>query len=134
MKRGNKSPRRKLVAELDRIFSLYIRARDNKHYNGICPLCKTRPIEINFHVFPRKNMPTRWDERFCYGADRGCNYNEFIDRTEKNKARWRAIYIGLMGEELYAKGEELSKSIAKYSTADLEAMIAEYRGKLEDLK
>jgi hypothetical protein len=93
-----------------------------------------RPIEINFHVFPRKNMPTRWDERFCYGADRGCNYNEFIDRTEKNKARWRAIYIGLMGEELYAKGEELSKSIAKYSTADLEAMIAEYKGKLEDLK
>ena len=127
MKRGEKSPRRKLVAELDRIFSLYIRARDNRDI-GHCAFCP-RPIEHNFHFITRGCYKTRWDELNCVGSCAGDNY-----RMEFNPHDYIKYFIDKHGLPAYEALILKSHGIAKYSTEDLEAMIAEYKGKLEEIK
>lgn len=55
------SERKKLVKELDRVFSLWIRKRDwNK-----CVMCGTSENVQNGHLFSRANLSTRWDEINC---------------------------------------------------------------------
>lgn len=63
-----RSPRKNAVTKLDRVFSLYIRARD-KH----CVVCGTEQNLTCGHVFSRVAYSTRWDEQNAYGQCAGCN-------------------------------------------------------------
>jgi len=50
---GRKRSRKTQVAILDAKFGLYIKARDNRELGGICPFCKTKPIQQVFHISSR---------------------------------------------------------------------------------
>ena len=55
------SERWKLVKELDRVFSIFIRNRDNH----TCVICWSAEYPNNGHLFSRANLSTRWDEINC---------------------------------------------------------------------
>lgn len=63
-----KSPRKTAVAKLDRVFSLYIRARD-KH----CVQCGREDQLTCGHVFSRVAYSTRWDPENAFGQCMGHN-------------------------------------------------------------
>lgn len=118
----------------DKWMSKYIRARDTAFNNGMCLICNIRPIEVNYHIYPRGNMSTRYHALGCVASCRGCNYNECIDRREKNKERLRNIYIKLMGLDLYEELLALSKQTAKYSVEDIMEIGDKYKRMYEDIK
>lgn len=118
----------------DKWMSLYVRARDIIANNGMCIICNVRPIEVNYHIYPRGNMSTRYHALACVGGCRGCNYNECIDRREKNKERLRNIYIKFMGLDLYEELLDLSKQTKKYSVEDIMEIGDNYKRMYEDMK
>lgn len=63
------SERWKLTKELDRVFSIFIRNRDN----SICIVCGSREYPNNGHLFSRANLSTRWDEINCSCQCAKCN-------------------------------------------------------------
>lgn len=69
-----KSPRKTAVAKLDRVFSLYIRARD-----GACVQCGTTAQLTCGHVFSRVAFSTRWDEENAYGQCASHNMRHEFD-------------------------------------------------------
>ena len=127
MKRGTKSNRRKLVAEADRVFSLWARARQAKE-TGHCEFCQGS-IDHAFHYITRMHHTTRWDGENICGSCKGCNY-----RMEFDPSPFITHYIHKFGLTQWEAIVVKSHGIAKYSTADLEGMIAEYKGKLEEMK
>lgn len=128
----------KTVTQLKKIaddwMSLFIRARDKAINEGRCLICNIRGIEVNYHIFPRGNMATRYEARACVGSCSGCNFNEFINRTEANKARLRKRYVEILGEDLYEELLALSKSSKHYSKIDIIEIAATYKKMYEDIK
>lgn len=59
----------KLKKELDRVFSLYIRAK----YPKKCFTCGKEGVLQNGHFVVRKYLSTRWDENNCRPQCIGCN-------------------------------------------------------------
>ena len=126
MKPGKKSPRRKLVSDLDKIFSLYIRARDNRD-RGHCFFCE-KPIEHNFHFITRAKYATRWDEVNCIGSCAGCNY-----AMEWNPHPYIQWFIRHFSLDTYEALILKSNQIAKLSSEELAEMVERYRGKLKEI-
>lgn len=117
----------------DDMMSLFIRRRDDKAF-GWCRICGIRPIDVNYHIFSRANMPTRYHALACVGSCRGCNYNEFIDRRDANRKRLENIYHKILGVDLYEELKALSKTTAKYSVEDLMDIAAKYKKMWEEIK
>ena len=122
MKRAKKSPRRKLVSEADRVFSLWIRNRDNKQY-GHCVFCK-KPIEHCFHFITRAKYSVRWDELNCTSSCRSCNYS-----MEYNPHPFIKWFLDKHGLATYEALILKSNQIAKFSTEDLQGIIEKYNEK-----
>lgn len=123
-----KSTRRRLVAQLDIIFSLYIRMRD-KRLRGRCPFhdsCSFRPIECCFHFITRSKFSTRWDEQNAVGACHACNFKENF-----NNHIFISWYLSKFGKEQYESLIARSNRIAKHSIDDLERMKSYFKAKLE---
>ena len=117
MKRGKKSPRRKLVAELDRVFSLYIRAKSK-----VCVFCG-KPTEHWFHIITRAKYAVRWDESNAVPSCAGCNF-----RMEYDPHPFIKWYIDTYGLPAYEDLILRSNKIAKFSADDLQNMIDKYKG------
>lgn len=123
-KRKKKTPRQILVAKLDKVFSLYIRARD-----GRCVLCgKTDSLQCG-HVFSRVAYSVRWDERNAYCQCSGCNlwheYDPYPFYTWWQERYGMAAFHAL--HALWAK-------TAKFSAADLQIMLDNYQRKLDNIQ
>ena len=72
----NKSVKQ-LVAELDKVFSLYIRTRDlNDEGYSNCVTCN-KPMNIKTsqcgHFISRRHYSTRWEEKNCAAQCVACN-------------------------------------------------------------
>lgn len=74
--RGMKSERSRLIKNIDKFFSKYIRQRDSQDGLGRCITCR-QTVEISKahagHFIPRGCMLTRWDERNVALQCAGCN-------------------------------------------------------------
>jgi hypothetical protein len=69
-----------LIKEADRVFSMFIRQRDEiDNRMGYCCTCK-KPIDIKYndcgHGIQRENYSTRYDERNCMLQCKVCNNNQ----------------------------------------------------------
>jgi hypothetical protein len=79
-KKTTKTPRRKLIQKLDRVFSRWIRLRDS--IDGVCTCCTCgKRGEIKKfhagHFMGRQFYPTRWDEQNVHAQCPYCNtFNE----------------------------------------------------------
>lgn len=74
--------RTSLVRQLDALFSLKIRARDQR-VRGKCPFhhMSVRPIEQCFHFITRAKQSVRWDDRNACGSCAACNIRYEHDQT-----------------------------------------------------
>lgn len=120
MKKPKLKTYKKLKAELDRVFSLFIRYRDG----GRCFTCDViKPIkEIQCgHFFSRTYLSTRWDERNCHAQCVGCNIFK-----KGNMAVYALRMNQKFGPETIEKLFQLSKQTVKISQHELEARIDYY--------
>ena len=112
-----KSDRKKLVARLDKIFSLYIRKRDKA-----CVICNTRENLTNGHLFSRIAYSTRWDEKNCHCNCSGCNF-----RHEHDASKYTLFFIRKYGLPAYEDMARQFHQTKKFTNSDLEKLIEKYR-------
>lgn len=132
-KRKPKTARKRLVSELDRQFSLFIRKRDSLQTGGACrfrrELFCAGPIECCFHFITRSKHSVRWDERNAVGSCRGCNFTmEFNPHPYIN---WYISKYGLVAYEALFRD---SNKIAKFENGQLEDMIEVFKNKISSVE
>lgn len=110
-----------LVAALDRVFSLFIRRRDARLTGGLCVICRIRPITDCFHWIPRGSLLVRWDPANACGSCGECNRKE-----QRNRRRFRDVFVLMYGEQARLALEERSKQMALFSAADLHAILEKF--------
>ncbi len=117
--------RKKIVKNLDKYFSLYIRSRYSKNGIAECYTCGTKkPIkELQCgHFMSRKHYSTRWDEDNCQVQCYACNVMRYGEQY-KFGLRLNAEYGEDMAENLLIK----SKQTVKFSNVELLEMIEKYK-------
>jgi hypothetical protein len=120
-----KSTRTQVVAKLDKVFSEYIRRRYAKNDVATCVTCSKedhwKKLQAG-HFMSRKHYSTRWDEENVQVQCASCNVFRYGEQFKFSQ------YLGQSkSEELQAK----SREIVKFSTAELEEMIAYYKDLLK---
>ena len=126
-----KLSRSKLIRELDRVFSIYIRLRDcNKDWIVICPLCGARiprKKSQNMHFISRWVLKYRYDENNCHAGCYRCNV--ILNWNYIVYTRWMQNKFGI------EKIDEMinDKLIFKLRTPEIEEMIEEYLIKCRQL-
>ena len=113
--------------------SKYVRARDIKKYNGICPLCQIRKIEVNFHFLPRGNLSIRFDLANTVGACRGCNRFEQMKRGTKDALRFEEWFILNRGYEEWERLNDKKYDQVKFDREGYRTMIDFFKSKLKQL-
>lgn len=116
-----KTLRKRLVAQLDSIYSLVIRKRDNLITSGKCVL-GCGPIECVSHLITRSKYSVRWDLRNGVGACHSSNLRHEFDPHPYTT--WFIRNRGLVTYETLVRD---SNKIAKFSNADLESKLAELK-------
>jgi hypothetical protein len=129
MQKYGKTERQKLVAKLDKVFSEYIRERDNYR----CVTCGVQGRERDGlmqcgHLFTRASYSTRWTEENAFAQCRGCNL-----RHEHDAAPFTMFYLHTYGQGAYEKLYLKHKSVFKITNADLEILIGLYEHKKAEL-
>lgn len=119
-KRG-KTDRQKIIKKLDDLVSKIIRERDGYR----CVICGTDYRPQCGHLFSRVNHSTRWDLRpdgnlHCQCG--GCNLSHEHDSYPFNN--W---YIERFGKERWDELYREHKTVAKFSTSELEMMYEEMK-------
>ncbi len=109
------SPRQRLRAKLDALWSLVVRKRDTRMTGGLCRICGVRAIEVGYHIVPRGADATRWDLENGVGACHNCNRGE-----QMNRLAYREKHVVLFGPAKMEHLEWKARQVAKFSTADLE--------------
>lgn len=125
-----KSERSKIVGKADKYFSLYIRARDNKKYNGICPICLSGTIEQCFHIISRKEYAIRWNEKNAIGSCAKCN---MLFKQQPHRI-FPALMLVIGGLEKYKKLCQMAKIKTKITNWDLEQIIEKCKIKIKELE
>lgn len=116
-----KESRKKIIKNLDSIFSKFIIKRDGK-----CVICeKTENLSAG-HLISRACYAVRWDERNVFVQCRGCNLlHEF--RPE----RFTLWFLNKYGLEQYQKLCEDSRQQKKFSNNLLKEMADHYGMQLQ---
>ena len=108
-----KPSRKTLIAQLDTLCGLVVKRRD-KMKNGVCIICKARPIQVWYHIIPRASHMTRWDLRASVGACAPCNMGE-----KWHRLAYRHKHVEIFGREIIEELEALSRQRSHFSIADL---------------
>lgn len=111
---------KKLKEDLDKIHSEYIRLRDGK-----CVTCGSTEQLTNGHLFTRGHMSTRWDDLNCHCQCWPENFKHEFDPQP-----YTSWFIRTYGIEAYDELHVKHTTIRKFSRADLEGMIEEYKQKV----
>jgi len=127
-----KKTRSKVVKELDRVFSLYIRQRD-ANLDGFveCFTCGRsnhwKKMDAG-HFQSRGKYSTRWCEKNVMPQDKRCNIFNQGEQFKFGK-RLDEVYGDGTAEEIILK----SNQTVKFSTSELEEMIENYKQKLKEI-
>ena len=127
--------RSQLVKNLDSVFSQYIRLRDARELNGEWQaMCVTSGEWKHWknqqagHFFTRGRYATRWDETNVHVQS--YRDNVLLKGNYIVYTRWM---IDKYGREYVDELERKSLTQAKFSRADLEEKIEEYKRKVKEL-
>jgi len=118
---------------LDRIFSEFIRRRDADENGYIrCISCgkivKWKESDCG-HYINRKHSSTRYDEKNCNAQCRACN--RFDEGNIQGYRRGLIAKYGLRETELL---EVKKYNVCKLGKLEINALAAEYRKKLNEIK
>lgn len=125
--RAIKTPRQRLRARLDALWSILIRRRDVRLYSGICVICHNRPIQVAYHIVSRKDDATRWDMDNGCGSCAPCNYFEFLNRGHKVRDK----HIAIFGIERVEWLEARARVIANFSLQELEDIEVDLKRRIQ---
>lgn len=120
--------RKRLIKELDRVFSLYIRKRDKGRCwaaNWPKPRC-SQDMQCN-HKIGRANYRLRWDER---NAVCGCSAHNLW--AHFNQSEWNTQWRALWPKDVEYL-DRARKQLKKYANTELELFIQHFKGKINDL-
>lgn len=126
-----KLSRSKLIRELDRVFSIYIRLRDcNRDGVVVCPLCWAKipwKKAQNMHFISRWVLKYRYDEDNCHGWCMRCNV--ILNGNYIRYTRWMQNKYGI------ERIDEMinDKQIFKLRTPEIMEMIEGYLIKCRQL-
>lgn len=107
-----KTPRQKIIAKLDKLFSQMVLFRDNR----VCQRCGG-PGNQTSHVIGRRNLHLRWNLNNALCMDGGC-HNFWWHSEPLEAAKW---FAEKYPERMTYLQLENRKQV-KYSTVDLETM------------
>ena len=113
-------PISKLKKKLDKVFSMFIRKRDD----GVCFTCGVKkPIAEmqNGHFCSRRYLATRWDERNCNTQCVSCNV--FL---KGNMDIYAHNLMGKYGSSIVEELVKESRALKKFSREEIELMIEKY--------
>ncbi len=116
----------KLVQELDKVYSLYIRrkyASENDLVECVsCNLSYDIKAIQNGHYISRARYATRWLDKNCHPQCMRCNV--FLNG---NYPAYTRFMIRTYGPEVIDELLELSQEIPKLTRGELEFLIAKYK-------
>ena len=124
-----------LKAKLDKVFSLYIRARDSAPYQGKyfkCISCgKILPISQADcgHYINRRHMATRFSEINCHAQCRSCNRFD-----EGNIMEYRKTLVQIYGEEQVLLLEASKNNLNPISDTEYKLSIKYYQQQIKKLQ
>lgn len=116
-----------LKKKLDKVFSDYIRQRDN----GVCFTCGSTQewkYQQNGHFVSRGANATRFDEQNCHCQCVGCNVFK-----NGNYPIYAMKLQELFGEGIIAELVKRGKAIKQFRVSELEEMIEKYKNKIKEL-
>lgn len=119
--------RKKLIKQLDDVFSLYIRNRDNWRCWGWAlhpPKCSK--IMQNNHKVSRINFRLRWDEK---NAVCGCSSHNAWSHF--NQSEWERIWKSWKDADYLSRARHETKH---YSDEELKLLILHFKNKLPQVK
>ena len=118
--------KKRLIKELDRIFSFYIRTRDGWK----CVTCGSTDRESLQcgHLFSRISYNTRWDERNAYCQCSGCNF-----RHEHDPGPLTSYFLSLYSSREYQKLYNESHKQRHFYNYDLIKLIDYYKARLKEM-
>lgn len=120
-KKIKKPSRKKLVKELDRVFSLFIRQRDKK-----CVQCgKVEQLTCG-HLLTRAKYSVRWNEGNAFGQCAGENM-----KHEFQPEHYTLWYINKFGLQSYEQLVTDSNKLSKFTNSDLQEKINYYTKQIE---
>ena len=100
LRKKSKQPRKKVIAEMDKIVSEYVRLRD-----GRCVVCGSTEKLGCGHLLSRRLLATRWDicaDGNCHTQCWPCNFKHTMDPHQYRS--WYVRQFGLEAfEEMYAR-------------------------------
>lgn len=127
------SNRQKLIRELDRVTSLYVRSKDADRFGfNYCYTCGGKyqwKLMDCGHYIKRRYLHTRWDLDNVHVQCQVCNRNlggNYGVYERKMKAQYGADGVLKLWDKAYRKD--------KIPTVTLEIMLAEMKQKLKSLK
>lgn len=122
-----KTRRKRLVDQLDSLFSLYIRKRDGIVTDGKCVL-GCGPIECCSHLITRGKHSVRWSEinatAMCMGANLRHEYQPEI---------YTSWWIAKYNADAYQRLVRQSNILPRYTILELEELRDKYKMKLEHI-
>ena len=107
---ARKPSRRYLIKKADKLFSLYIRARDRE-----CKRCHTTENLQCAHVISRRYHATRWDPLNAMALCRGCHLWQTTHPLEGE-----VFFKQVLGDGVF---EGLATAALAYGKPDLEGII-----------
>ena len=132
--RKRKTERQKLVAQLDKVFSEYIRMRDAQPHTGYvrcfsCGRITHWKSGDCGHFVGRSAQSCRWREDNCHFQDKYCNI-----MLHGNLLAYRRAMVAKYGEEHVRYLEVLGHTSQHFSIGDLEQMLMYYTALRDKVK
>lgn len=129
-KKAKTKSKKKLVEQLDRLYSKYIRLKEAKDGWNTCFTCGAHyPVEKLQcgHYHSRRIMSLRWDDLNCHPQCVSCNMFK-----EGNKPIYAIKLIEKYGEDILEHLFKRSNKTVSLTNQDLEIMIDKYKIILEE--
>jgi len=127
-KKKKTKTRSQLVKELDAVFSLFIRLRDDGKGCVTCGEKKPYKEMQNCHFYSRGRYPTRWDETNCHSGCYRCNV-----LLKGNYISYTKYMIDTYGREYVDELEFKSLNGDKIQTPVIREKIEYYREKVQKM-
>lgn len=123
-----KKTRSQLTKDLDKVFSQFIRLRDEVEGCVTCGIVKPYKEMQCGHFYGRAHLHTRWDEDNCHVQCYRCNCP-----LKGNYIVYTKYMIDRYGREFVDELEIKSKCLDKIPTTDIQDMIWTYKDKVQAL-
>lgn len=127
-----KSERSKLIREADRVFSIYIRAKDAIGGRATCVTCGGSnwwKLMHNGHYLSRRIMATRWNQINCNVQCEWCNVT-----LHGNLAKYKDYLIQKHGEKVIEYLQDKVRDSHKITNMEIQSIIDTYKTKILELK